>query len=259
MSFRKIFTKFFEMLSHPHFHLLNPLKHNCNICDRRTLFVCDFAADRYIRKCIYCRSTPKYRAIAKAIELTLARPLQQLMEEDTRLYELSTTSSIHRKYIGSGNYTCSGYFFDKPFGMPLRPGVYNQDCQNLSFPDSSYDLVVSSETMEHVRMPFAGFKEIRRVLKPGGYYFFTIPYRDDRLTTSRVDISGNEDVHILPKLYHQDPYRNEGALVYTDFGRDLPELLEKIGFRTHLLSISDTILDIQDDMQPMKVFVAKAV
>jgi SAM-dependent methyltransferase len=113
--------------------------------------------------------------------------------------------------------------------------------------------------MEHVREPFRGFKEIRRVLKPDGVYFFTIPYRDDRLTTSRVDVSGEDDVHTLPKVYHQDPYRREDSLVYTDFGADLPELLRPLGFDTQLIYVTDENSDIQDDLEPMKVFVAIAV
>lgn len=181
------------------------------------------------------------------------------MKEGAKLYEFSTSSPIFRKYISSKNYTCSGYFWDKPFGIEIHPGIYNQDCQQLSFPDASFDVVISSETMEHIRKPFTGFKEIRRILKPGGSYFFTIPYREDRLTTSRVDTSGNDDVYTLPKTYHQDPYRKADSLVYTDFGRDLPDLLRSVGFDTHLLYIDDARLDIQDDLRPVKVFVAQAV
>jgi len=248
-----------NIVLHPHHHLFNPWKFACNICGKRWGFVCDLPQDRYIRKCVYCRSVPKLRAIVQAIEDYSGKSLHQHILDRAEVYEFTTTSAICRRYLGRPHYTCSGYFWDKPFGVELRPGVWNQDCQRLSFPDARFDIVISSEIMEHVRNPWLGFREIRRVLKPGGIHVFTIPYREDRLTTPRVDISGEHDVYLLPKQYHLDPYRTEDSLVYTDFGRDLPDLLRPLHFDTTLLRVQHTTFDIQDDLRPVTVFVSKAV
>jgi len=45
----------------------------------------------------------------------------------------------------------------------------------LSFPDQTFDLVYSSNVLEHVQDPARVLAESIRVLKPGGYLFFTYP------------------------------------------------------------------------------------
>ena len=44
----------------------------------------------------------------------------------------------------------------------------------LPFPDASFDVVISWSVFEHVSDPVAVLKEIRRVLRPGGYMFLQI-------------------------------------------------------------------------------------
>ena len=43
--------------------------------------------------------------------------------------------------------------------------------QSLPFPDSSFDVVMSWSVFEHVSDPVAVLRDIRRVLRPGGYMF----------------------------------------------------------------------------------------
>jgi 2-polyprenyl-3-methyl-5-hydroxy-6-metoxy-1,4-benzoquinol methylase len=46
--------------------------------------------------------------------------------------------------------------------------------QSLPFPDSSFDVVMSWSVFEHVSDPVAVLRDIRRVLRPGGYMFLQI-------------------------------------------------------------------------------------
>src|SRR5208282_1191259 len=50
------------------------------------------------------------------------------------------------------------------------------------YPDVCYDLVVHSDTLEHVSQPTAALSECYRVLAPGGYCVFTVPVVVDRMT-----------------------------------------------------------------------------
>jgi len=247
----RVVGKLASILTHPHHH---QWLGRCNICGQRTPFVSD--GERWIRRCVWCRSTPKYRAIQYVVERRCGA-LRQFLDAH-QVYELTTRSPIYRTYGAHPHYTVSGYFSDRPFGVQYGK-VWNQDLQRLSFPDGSFDLLISSETMEHVRRPWVGFREIERVLKPGGCHVFTIPYGDDRITTPRVDTRGPEDVDLLPRVYHQDPYRPEDSLLYTDFGRDLPALLEPLGLRTEIERIFVPEHDIQDDLRPVVVFVSQRV
>jgi SAM-dependent methyltransferase len=48
--------------------------------------------------------------------------------------------------------------------------------EDLPLEDSSIDLVVTQETLEHVRNPFKAMDEIQRVLKPGGTLYCQLPF-----------------------------------------------------------------------------------
>lgn len=247
----RVTRKLFYAARHANYHRTG----FCNVCKRRTVFVCLGASDRWIRSCCWCRSTPKYRAIIHVLENTTGETLQAFARNN-RIYELTTTSPMFRLLRGNENYEASGYFSDRPFGIKLNDLYWNQDVQKLTFASESFDAVISSETMEHVRLPWQGFAEVHRVLKPAGIYIFTVPYHRDQKTVSRVETGAGKDVYVLPKVYHEDPYRPEDSLVYTDFGTDLPELLRPIGFDATLIEVLDYGSDIQDDLRPMAVFLA---
>lgn len=55
-----------------------------------------------------------------------------------------------------------------------RPRVrYVCPVEDLDIPDSSFDLVLCTQVLEHVRDPDRALREIARVLRPGGYTFLT--------------------------------------------------------------------------------------
>ena len=249
----KLARKLKNALSRPHYH--RPWG-RCNVCGHPTAFVCDEPSDRWIRRCLWCRSTPKYRAIVQAVEDQLGARLADFLEVPGHaLYELTTTSPICRVHHHRPNYTCSSYFSDRPFGVELRERVWNADVQALPFADQSFDLVVSSETFEHVPDPWLGFSEIYRVLRPGGVHAFTIPYRPDRATTARARREAGQVVHLLPPEYHQDPHNQTDSLVFTDFGGDLLDRLCASGWEAEERMVIDQVADIQDDLHAVRVWV----
>jgi SAM-dependent methyltransferase len=50
-----------------------------------------------------------------------------------------------------------------------------EDIQSLSFPDNSFETIISCETIEHIPDPHQALKELYRVLKPGGRLLLTCP------------------------------------------------------------------------------------
>ena len=85
------------------------------------------------------------------------------------------------------------------------------DMQHLPHPDNAFDLVVHSDTLEHVPDPVRGLAECRRVLADTGACVFTVPIIVGRLTRSRAG---------LPPSFHGDPAKGDGYLVHTEFGAD---------------------------------------
>jgi SAM-dependent methyltransferase len=86
----------------------------------------------------------------------------------------------------------------------------NVDMQRLPYADKSFNLVVHSDTLEHVPDPVQGLRECLRVLRPGGWLVYTIPMTLDRLTARR---------HGLPRSMHGTPDAHEW-LVVSEYGGD---------------------------------------
>ncbi len=50
------------------------------------------------------------------------------------------------------------------------------DVHALPFPDASFDTVISTQVMEHVKEPWRMVEEIARILRPGGVCLLTAPF-----------------------------------------------------------------------------------
>lgn len=46
----------------------------------------------------------------------------------------------------------------------------------MPFENNSFEIVISTEVLEHVPEPEKYLAEVLRVLKPGGFFFFTVPF-----------------------------------------------------------------------------------
>ena len=97
------------------------------------------------------------------------------------------------------------------------------DMQKMSFPDSSIDVIIHSDTLEHVPDSKRALKECQRVLKPGGHLFYTVPIVVGRLTRTR---------HGLPASYHGTLGKNrEDCTVQKEYGADFWCEIFEAGFR----------------------------
>jgi SAM-dependent methyltransferase len=54
-------------------------------------------------------------------------------------------------------------------------GVLRGDARRLPFPDATFDVVITSEVLEHIQDDVAAITEMVRVLKPGGRFAATVP------------------------------------------------------------------------------------
>jgi SAM-dependent methyltransferase len=98
------------------------------------------------------------------------------------------------------------------------------DMMALAFPEATFDLVVHSDTLEHIAEPRRALAECRRVLAPGGFCCFTVPVVIDRLSRSRAG---------LPKSYHGAPgIELEDFVVHTEFGANIWAYVLEAGFRS---------------------------
>jgi SAM-dependent methyltransferase len=98
----------------------------------------------------------------------------------------------------------------------------NFDMTKLAINSSIYDLVVHSDTLEHVDNPVSALSECRRVLTAEGRCVFTVPLIVDRLSRSREG---------LPKSYHgAQGQATSDYFVNYEFGMDIWKYVLKAGF-----------------------------
>ncbi len=104
-------------------------------------------------------------------------------------------------------------------GSVRADGTMCQDITALTFANESFDLIVSSDVLEHVPLLERAFDESRRVLKQEGAHLFTVPPRLS--TRRRAELVGETVVHLESPEYHRDPLSPQGILAFWDLGPDL--------------------------------------
>jgi len=165
--------------------------------------------------CSDCQSNLRSMALAQAIMHLFEFP--GLFQEFVR-----SEQSKHLKILEinrAGNLT--PFLTTVPGHMLVEyPDV---DIMRLPFAEGAFDLVIHSDTLEHIAHPIRALSECRRVLRPGGFCAFTIPMIIDRLTITRAG---------FPPSYHGNAATTSGDhLVHTEYGSDSWKQVILAGFR----------------------------
>ncbi|MDH5535454.1 MAG: class I SAM-dependent methyltransferase [Betaproteobacteria bacterium] len=196
----------------------------CPLCGPTLLI--KLANDAISVRCIRCG--------ASAIHLSIMRVINELYPDlaPMTIYEMSSRGPLveylrHR----AGKLVCSEYFDDVASG-DFKDGTECQDVTRLTYPDGSFDLCTSTEVFEHVPDDRTGFREVRRVLKPGGQFVFTVPLTESASTQERATVVDGAVRHFLPPEYHGDTIRGQGkVLAFRNYGLDIADRLVEAGFR----------------------------
>ncbi len=146
-------------------------------------------------------------------------------------YELSSRGAIVRYLQRHFKTLETSEYFENIAPGQSSNNIRCEDIQNLTYPDSIFDLLTSTEVFEHVPDDSAGFREIIRVLKSGGYFIFTVPLSNKKHTVERARLVNGVISHTLDPQYDGDKIRGQGkVLVFRDYGADIVERLLACGF-----------------------------
>jgi SAM-dependent methyltransferase len=198
----------------------------CDICDQKVEFISNQPWFRDYLICPICKSVPRERAL---MQVLLRYCPDYRMQ---RIHESSPGGRGVSERLGREcqHYSYSHYFPDTPPGA--INAAYKARCESLeglTFPDESFDLIITQDVMEHVLDPQAAFREIARVLKPGGAHIFTVPLvRKNEASRPRAQRNPDGTINYpLPAEYHGNPVDNKGSLVTMDWGYDIVSTIQK--------------------------------
>ncbi len=191
--------------------------------------------------CAWCRAKLRARRLARVLldlypvddpptpARSVAAWIRRPEARALRVAEINRIEGLHAVLAALPHFATSDYTPGATPGAVVN-GVRHEDLTHLTYPDDAFDLVLTSETLEHVPDLDAALREIRRVLVPGGRHLCTVPVlpgipRTFARTVVRPD--GSLD-HRAPPIRH--PGGDVGYPVFTEFGFDWPEILRRAGF-----------------------------
>lgn len=173
--------------------------------------------------------------------------IADLKTSSLKIWETQSTGPFVDVLEGTEGFVSSEYISDDASSGQIisTPShtARHEDMMNSSFSANSLDLVISSEVLEHVPYPYVAHMEIYRVLKRGGAHVFSVPYDVNSETdTETARLLPNKTISISGEpVYHGDPIRPEGILVYNIFGNEMVKKLCHIGFDAHFLEVKSPL------------------
>jgi SAM-dependent methyltransferase len=162
--------------------------------------------------CHGCGMSKRVRMLLWSIEKILPN------RQDLRVLHLNQINHLSPALQRMGDVVETVYQSQHQSGLTIN-GYRSEDICRLSFSAEQFDLVVHSETLEHVSDYRRALEEVHRVLRPGGYQAYTIPLLHQRNTRQRIARFQDDGApeHLLPPSYHG----NEGEYpVVWEFGID---------------------------------------
>ncbi len=150
-----------------------------------------------------------------------------------RVAELNRIDGVHEALAPLPGLRPSDFREGVPPGAYVD-GVRSEDLTSLTYPDAAFDLVLTSETLEHVPDLATALAETLRVLVPGGRHVFTVPVLPGVGRTFARSVVGPDGSvrHLATPICH--PGGDVGYPVFTEFGADLPDLLRRAGFEVEV-------------------------
>jgi SAM-dependent methyltransferase len=164
--------------------------------------------------CISCHSNLRSITLAKSIliaansDKTLDNYIRTMTARKLKVLEVNEAGTLHPFLKKFANYTFAEF-----------PHV---DLHDLLYESEFFDLILHSDTLEHVEEPLIALSQIFRVLKKGGKTIFTTPIIVERATRSRKG---------MPNSFHGAPGNTDtGMLVTFEYGSDFWRFLAEAGF-----------------------------
>ncbi|MET3889525.1 SAM-dependent methyltransferase [Bosea sp. OAE506] len=167
----------------------------------------------------------------RAALLALSHCVPNLDRYETKIYAAEAITELafllrgrFAKFIGS-EYAASDDV--KHWLYPIN----SEDLTALSFASNAFDVVLTTEVLEHVPDLDVGLSEMFRVLKPGGWHVGTCPFLfNQQASIVKTRIENGQLVHLTEPEWHGNPMSEQGSLVFELPGWDILDRAKAVGF-----------------------------
>ncbi len=159
--------------------------------------------------CPRCKSTDRERLV----HLYLQRSVH--LAPGTRLLHIAPERALGRwlrQTLGSGYISAD---------LASRRAMLRFDLQAIPLREGAFDVVICNHVLEHVPDDRKAMREIRRVLRPGGWAIVQVPF------SSVLEVTREDSVTGPPALREERYGQHDHLRLY---GRDFPSRLASAGF-----------------------------
>ncbi len=163
----------------------SPISFRCNICGQTSTAPLALVSNREGQSCGHCHSSLRMRALMRVLSLELLGRELALPEfpEDKRLSGLGMSDWAGYAQTLAEKFDYLNTFYHQAPRLDITRIAPEQE--------NRHDFLISTDVFEHVPPPVSvAFENARRLLKPGGLFLFTVPYKKD----------GDTEEH-FPELY----------------------------------------------------------
>jgi 2-polyprenyl-3-methyl-5-hydroxy-6-metoxy-1,4-benzoquinol methylase len=113
-----------------------------------------------------------YKIIRKEVSLLIKEAALKLDKEELCILDIAP--EIHK---GAKEHFKNAKIITLDINSNNNPNIVGDICSyNHSIEDNLFDVIFCTEVLEHTENPFEAIKEIKRILKPGGFLYLTTPF-----------------------------------------------------------------------------------
>jgi len=200
----------------------------CNVCGwEGALFADDCWHPGTI--CPECGSQVRHRLLTAAFDHLPGLTMNEIIEGKRILHFAPERQLRTRVAEAAGRYVSADYDrgdVDWKLDISRMPEV----------PDAEFDVVICCDVLEHVPDDAGAYREIHRVLAPGGLAILSVPQRDKPAITDE-DLSITSPEERLRRFGQHDHVRM--------FGQDFSDRLRQAGFAVREVTEADFAEDLQ--------------
>lgn len=129
----------------------------CPICEQETIFMSDSPWLRDHYKCCSCKSIPRWRAFIQVLHTHF--PAWREMS----IHEFSPGGAASNKLRNECVKYSYSYFFDNVKTGTMYEGHRCENIEACTFENSTFDMVITQDVLEHVFEADKAFSEIERI------------------------------------------------------------------------------------------------